>query len=168
MRSARFRLVARAMLAVALLWLVAGCARPVPAAGLRPLPLQNTFDPIVREMTALQPTLRWETFPRPEDLKVDKEGKLSTARNPTYELRIWRAEQNFPAELVYARSGLAEPVHTIETPLVPDTLYLWTIRALFDLDNQPRVTEWGVMTDIRGSRPVAIPDPGYYRFKTPK
>lgn len=153
------------MLAVALLALAGGCARPVPAAGLRPLPLQKTFDPIVREMTSLQPTLRWEAFPRPEDLKVDKAAKLAAARNPTYELRVWRAEQDFPAELVYARSGLAEPVHTIEAPLTPETLYLWTVRARFELDGQPR---WGVMTGMRPFRPVEIPDPGFYRFKTPK
>jgi hypothetical protein len=100
-------------------------------------------------------------------------------RNPTYELKIWRAEDYIPAEeeyvpawfvyafhaeLVYARSGLTEPVHTVETPFAPDTLYLWTIRARFELNGEPRVTEWGG----RRFPSAKIPPLGYYMFKTPR
>ncbi len=165
----------RGFLGLALLTLASGCARPYPAAGLRPLPLimiGGWAGPrITPETDSLQPTLRWETFPRPEDLKVDTAGRLGDAQNVTYELRIWRAEAEglhvaFPAELVYARTGLTEPGHTVETPLAPDTLYLWTIRAHFDRDGQPRVTEWGVLGAY--SRVTTIPPRSYYRFKTPK
>ncbi len=124
MISARDRIPA--LLWLALLSLAGGCATPAPAAGLRPLPLYMasgwTHDPGTREVDSRQPTLRWEAFPRPEDLKADREGRLGNVRSVTYELRIWRAEGGFPAELVYARTGLTEPVHTVETPLAPDTL----------------------------------------------
>jgi hypothetical protein len=133
------------------------------------LPLLRDTYSIISHVDSLQPTFRWETFPRPEDLKVDKAGRLAVARNPTYELRIWRAEGLFPAELVYARNGLTEPVHTVETPFVPDTLYLWTIRARFELNGEPRVMEWGVLTLTTADLETAvIPPPGYYMFKTPR
>lgn len=165
----------RGLLGLALLALASGCAHPYPAAGLRPLPLimiGGWAGPrITPEVDSLQPTLRWEAFPRAEDLQADTAGRLGNARSVTYELRIWRAEAEglyvaFPAELVYARTGLTEPVHTVETPFAPDTLYLWTVRAHFDLDSQPRVTEWGVLG--ANSRGTTIPPRRYYQLKTPK
>src|SRR5262245_20459936 len=133
-----------------LLWLalqpsVSGCAKPQPAVGLRPLPVRMmgwSRDARTQQADSLQPTLHWEAFPRPEDVKADTGGRLPDAHNVTYEIRIWNADSWYPVELVYARSALAEPVHTLETPLAPDTLYLWTIRARFELDGQQRVTEW--------------------------
>lgn len=176
--GARRSIAWRWLLGLALLCVASGCA-PFPAAGLRPLPLLTPGDSIISHVDSLQPTFRWEAFPRPEDLKVDKAGRLALARNPTYELRIWRAEDLFPAELVYARSGLTEPVHTVETPFAPDTLYLWTIRARFELNGEPRVMEWGVLTTDRVMDPLwgslnpayietaKVPPNGYYMFKTP-
>jgi hypothetical protein len=139
--------------------------------------LTHDDDSFIRDVDSLQPTFRWETFPRPEDLEADRAGRLAAARNQTYELRIWRCEDNFPSELVYARSGLTEPVHRVETPLAPDTLYLWTIRARFELNGEPRVTEWGVLyppyQEIIAMIPPQYTYPNshyisYYRFKTPK
>jgi hypothetical protein len=135
-----------------------------------------TGDRITRDVDSLQPTLRWEAFPRAEDLKADKTAKLADARDVTYEVRIWRAERDcslaicFPGELAYARSGMNEPVHTVEAPLAPDATYLWTMRARFELYGEPRATQWGVLTLFGrpdGREPV-IPPHGYYRFKTPK
>ena len=37
---------------------------------------------------SLQPTLRWETFPRPADFAADTTGVMSRVRNVTYDLRI--------------------------------------------------------------------------------
>jgi hypothetical protein len=180
--------------------LATGCAKPVPlpAEGLRPLPLLVDTDLGIRTRffgirttffgMSLQPRLQWEAFPRPEDLKADKEGSLGSARSVTYELRIWRAEREvpgvcqalswtnpcvFPTELVYARGGLVEPVHTVEAPLAPDTLYVWTVRARFDLNGRPRVTQWAVLTrsdrdpQLPTPRDMTIPSLGYYRLKTP-
>ncbi len=172
--------LARRYWIVGFLWLTlasigTGCARPLPAVGLRPLPLLMrgwTRDPLTRELDSVKPTLRWEAFPRPEDLEADTEGRLAGVRGATYELRIWRAEGDFPAELVYARAGLPEPVHTVETPLAPDTLYLWTVRARFELDGHSRVNQWGFL-GFWTFRSTMIPPPdmghfGYYRMKTPK
>jgi hypothetical protein len=181
-----------ALLWLALAVLATGCAKPHPSEGLRPLPLLmdrllwwRMADESTRrtgEAGPLQPRLQWEAFPRPEDLKADKERRLGSARSVTYELKIWRAagesrglceNRCVPAELAYARVGLAEPVHTVEAPLAPDTLYLWTVRARFDLNGQPRVTQWGVLTRsdrdpwLPAPRDTASPSLGYYRFRTP-
>lgn len=168
----------RGLLGLALLSLTSGCAHPLPAEGLRPLPLLMvggwTNDPITREVDSLKPTLRWEFFPRPEDFQADTEGRLGNVHSVTYELRIWRAEYDserdyVPAELVYTRTGLTEAVHTVETPFAPDTLYLWTIRAHFDLNGRPRVTKWGALTGRPlGDRAAEIPHRGYYRLRTPQ
>lgn len=155
----------------ALLFLAVACTHPLPAAGLRPLPLLMggwTRGLVARQVDSLQPTLRWEAFPRPEDLTADTDGRLANARRVTYELRIWRAEGEAPGELVYVRADLTEPVHTLDTPLVPDTLYLWTVRARFDLDGQPRVTLWAVLMRTRSdARRTLLPPSDYYQLRTP-
>lgn len=132
------------LLGLVLLFAAGGCG--FHAVGLHPLSIRTVGceETWCMGLTdSLQPTLRWEAFPRLGDLKADKAGRLATVRNPAYELRIWRAEGYFPAELVYTRTGLTEPVHTVETVLASDTLYLWTIRARFELSGESRVTEWG-------------------------
>ena len=48
-------------------------------------------------LALVEPTLRWQAFPRPEDLTADMEGRLAHARSVTYELRIRRAEGESPA-----------------------------------------------------------------------
>ncbi len=127
------------------------------------------------EVDSLQPTLSWEVFPRPIDLTVEKKGGFN---NVTYDLRIWRAEGSgrnrfleHPAEIVYERRGLREPSHTIEQPLKPSSMYFWSIRARFDLNGQPRVTQWG-LTKFQGLIGVVsilryVAHPFYYRLKTP-
>lgn len=160
--------------------LAAGCAHPYPAAGLRPLPLLMrggwSANPIVRVADSVRPTLRWEAFPRPEDLKADKAGLLGGARDTTYEVRVWLARDDVPGEvvpgeLVYARTGLVEPAHTLETPLAFDTLHLWTVRAHFALQGERRVSEWAVLLVGNwgwSGRETQLPPRGYYRFRTPK
>jgi len=157
----------------ALAWLtlalvVSGCAKAQPPGGLRPLPPLGDYWSWIPE--SLQPRLRWEAFPRPEDIEADKSGRLAGVRNVSYELRIWRADREssslcgacFPTEAVYVRGDLAGPDHTVESPLAPGTIYLWSARAHFELDGQPRVTQWG-----GAARGTAIPTLSYYRFTTP-
>lgn len=160
-QGAHVHLLPGALLVVLLL--LAGCALPIPVSGLRP------EYPEVRagfvEVDSLQPTLRWESFPRSQDHAEDKEGLLSRIRNVSYDLRIWRAENDYPVELIYARQALPEPVHKVEAPLEPSTNYFWTIRARFELDGHTRVTQWGVVAT--GRRLPLIPNPFYYRLKTP-
>lgn len=47
-----------------------------------------------------------------------------------------------PGKLVYSKQGLTTPEHQLETPLEPDSLYFWTVRAHFTLDGKRRATEW--------------------------
>ncbi len=72
---------------------------------------------------------------------------------------------------MYSRRGLPEPWHKLEEQLAPSTKYFWTIRARFELDGLPRVTQWGVMKGRADDPPVArlpvIPSPSHYRFSTP-
>lgn len=126
---------------------------------------------------SLQSTLRWEAFPRPADLEGDREGRLSRIRNVTYDLRIWKFKAGslpflwYPGELIYLRSALLVPTHRIELKLEPNTRYLWSVRARFELDGQQRVTEWGALLKYNGReydpRTAQIPALNYYRFWTP-
>jgi hypothetical protein len=156
---------------------LAACAAPLDVAGLRPLaPEPYSHAP---KLHSLQPELRWESFPRPTDLQADRGGWVSRVRDVTYDLRIWRGSRDphghqevYPAELVYSRTALAMPEHLVELPLAPDTQYLWSVRARFELDGQPRVTPWGVLLVPGQSggddpRSVSVPPRGYYRFATP-
>ena len=159
------------ILCLAGLGLVVGCAGrvSVPVSGLRP----HYPEPSLKfvEVDSLQPTLSWEAFPRPIDL--GENGVKGRISNVTYDLRIWRADEEsprgYPAEIVYARRGLREPWHTIEQPLMTSTLYFWSIRARFELDGQPRVTQWGVTKlSYPGVPPIRhVPHPDHYRFETP-
>lgn len=47
-----------------------------------------------------------------------------------------------PGTLVYSKSELPSPEHTLETPLQPDSHYYWSIRAHFRLDGKRRATAW--------------------------
>ena len=97
------------------------------------------------EVDSLQPELQWETFPRPEDRQSDDTGVLSRITDATYDLKIWKADENgFPVELVYTRKELPCPSHRIETPLPPSTKYLWSIRLRFKMDGHSRVSHWAL------------------------
>ena len=141
------------------------------------------------EIKELQPTLRWEVFPWPHDLKTSEAQKQIT--DVTYELKIFRATPaswfNGPVlvsgDQIYLRRGLSTPYHQLEQPLEPGANYFWTVRARFKLDSRYRVTEWaGLYPDLwdpwilrrpHSERPgvARIGNPGsswfYYRFKTP-
>jgi len=47
-------------------------------------------------------------------------------------------------ELVYSRDGLITTSHEIDTTLEPCSWYFWTVRASFQLNGNPRVTDWSV------------------------
>jgi hypothetical protein len=166
--------------------LVAGCASYPPISGLRP-EYPNARRNIV--VNSLTPTFRWEPFPGHYDPGME----LDRIRHVTYDLRIFRAESEefeftYPAEVVYERHGLTEPSHKIEMLLQPFTQYYWTIRARFELDGQPRVTQWGLAWkfgvnewgtdglsssiftshfDQIMSRVPRVPNPYYFDFETP-
>jgi hypothetical protein len=113
----------------------------------------------------LQPTFRWESFPRPFESKEigDKAPHFSDV---TYDIAIYSISKNkIPVSFgircalskgwdcpqqplytvgpqIYLRTGLTLPQHRMETPLQACERYAWTVRAHFRLDGHPRVTEW--------------------------
>ena len=160
-----------------LLLLVGACA-PGAVIGLRPeyppigeLYRDAGYDFV--KVDSLQPTFRWEAFPRKQDLAADKDGVLGRLTTVTYDLQIWRAgyTYQYPAERVYAKRGLTETSHRVEEPLAPATRYSWTVRARFLVNGEPRVTEWAMYEweDARLRRPYdeIYPSPRYFRFATP-
>ena len=113
----------------------------------------------------LQPTLRWEGFPREIDVALAPR-EMGRVRNVSYDLLIAREENLVPAEIVYSRGGLAAPVHRVDMPLSPDTRYFWTVRAEFELDGRRRVTGWSSTACCPGSG-LTAPSQYSFRFKTP-
>ena len=147
-----------------------GCTVPAEVTGLRPLyPEASTG---WAKVDSLRPTFRWEKFPRPQDLKSGGDELRKRLRNVTYDLRIWRGDSRRPLELVYERTGLAVPEHKLAMPLTAASEYFWTIRARFEIDENPRVLEWGARRRSIGvvgvgRRSPVVPSPFFYRFKTP-
>jgi hypothetical protein len=114
----------------------------------------------------LRPTFRWERFP---PLRHPLHPNVEAV---TYELRLWKVGKEFsgapqesgpwigtkhddykyswlygcrdtdPGELVYSRQGIAQPEHTLETTLQPDSRYFWSVRAHFTLAGRRRATQW--------------------------
>jgi hypothetical protein len=90
---------------------------------------------------SIQPRLVWRAFPSPTDIKMSWL-RLKNATHVTYDIRVWKDEDPYPAELVYERRGLLNASHTLEQPLEPDTKYHWSIRARYLSNGQTRVTRW--------------------------
>lgn len=120
------------------------------------------------KVDSLEPTLRWQAFPRQEDLLYGAQQEMDHIRHVRYDLIVARAEDGLPAGVVYSRTGLTTTEHTLETPLAPHAQYLWTVRARFMLDGRERVTEWGSQRlPFKEMHPCA-PSAFSYRFRTPE
>lgn len=152
-------------------YLLAGCAAPV--IGLQPRYPQVrqgffTSGMAFVEVDSWQPTLKWESFPPPPRPEADQEKQANRISRVTYDLRIWRAgKQDQPVGLIYERHGLPAPFHRVESPLEPAAKYLWTVRARFEIDDKPRVTDWG-RTGFGNLQALdTIPNRNFYRFATP-
>jgi hypothetical protein len=132
-----------------------------------------------------QPTLRWEAFPGTTQAMLGAriqpfvDVDTDEVSDITYDLRIWNTSHGAPADLVYEREGIVEPSHRVESPLMPRTRYVWSVRSRFKLAGRPRASEWSVsqipcpasygMNCARGlaRRLGTIPPLNYYRFETP-
>ena len=129
--------------------------------------------PIFTEIDSLQPTLRWESFPRPSDLHADRQGLIKAALDVSYELRIWRVEDNSAIRRVYERRELTSPKHRLDVRLDPNARYFWSVRAKFRAGEETRVIPWGFskVPSVPGLAfcitPGNIPHANYYRFQTP-
>jgi hypothetical protein len=183
----------RYVLIFAVLLFVTSCLKKAPVSGLRPEYPENYADGteiMFVEVDSLRPTLRWESFPRPQDLREDKEGMLYLIKNVTYDLKIWSAEGDYPYDIICSKQGLREPYYMLEEALEPCCKYFWTIRARFKIGGKLRVTEWGIsqrgyshwglLREINRHRDIGInwslaifrrspivPNLQLYRFKTP-
>lgn len=177
----------KCVLIFAVLLFATSCSMKGPVFGLKPEYPENRIDTdeiVFVKVDSLQPTLRWESFPRPQDSIEDEEGMLYLMRNVTYDLKIWSAEGGCPHAIIYSKQGLREPYYKLEESLEPCSKYFWTIRARFEIDSKVRVTEWGIskregshqiynLMDIGIKSPLAlgrrspiVPNPALYRFKT--
>ncbi len=136
------------------------------------------------EIDTRQPLFRWEAFPREWDRKADKTGMLSKVTDITYDLRIWKAQDGYPQEIAYEKTGfspvkttieeqvidtsqptggtkyktvtVAAAEYTLEQQLEPSTVYFWSIRARYKYDGRLRITKWAYS---RVPFPPSIPDP---------
>ena len=95
---------------------------------------------------SLQPTLRWEAFPRELDRDKLDPKVLAKIRDVTYDLNVREAERCERGRLVYARSGLTSPEHRLEEPLAAGHRYFWSFRARFFVDGQPMSTRWSLFS----------------------
>ncbi len=91
------------------------------------------------------PTFSWEDFPREWDVASGM--SRDDFRNVRYEFRIYPAQPTgmgyrAPASAKEEASGLSEPHYTLKENLDFCREYLWTVRAVFELNGVPRQTEW--------------------------
>lgn len=143
------------------------------------------------EVDSVQPTLKWERFPREYDL-IDVDGKSHEIDDVRYELRVFDSTKQdvifVPSQQVYYVRDIQRPYHKIENALHDCSRYFWTVRARFRLDGRLRVTEWAGTFDffitpwklrsevlswsdkldaVFGAGDVKSPEWFYYPFKTP-
>lgn len=118
-----------------------------------------------KTVTGVQPTLRWQSFPRESDLRVAP-AEMGRVKNVRYDLLIAREHELAPAGIVYRRDGLPSAEHRPATALAPNARYFWTVRARFELDGRERVTEWGTTHYMARDR-LTSPSSFSYRFRTP-
>ena len=170
-----------------------GCRVPPPVVGLRPIyppvrygysrfrfePSPDDLRTVFVKVDSLQPVMKWKPIPPELDGRTEKDGTRLLIEHLGYDLRIWRDDHGFPSGLAYAREGLPEPCHRLEQPLEPGTSYCWSVRARFEVNGQPRITQWSfsewpwtpsdasafLATNPRGLN--LIPPKNYFRFETP-
>jgi len=59
----------------------------------------------------LQPTLKWEAFPRYTDREDGPKGLADKISDVTYDLKVWKGTEGRPLQLIYERTG----AKTVET-----------------------------------------------------
>jgi hypothetical protein len=108
------------------------------------------------EVDSVQPTLKWEQFPRDHDL-TERDGKRHKIAEVSYDVRVFDtaipSRSGFvlvPAQQIYSARSIPEPHHKIENGLTACSDYFWTVRARFKLDGRVRVTEWAGAFEVAG------------------
>jgi hypothetical protein len=117
---------------------------------------------------SLRPTFRWSfdinalnNHEHKVNLDSATSSQLSNTIEPSasypsdlhYELRVFQAEEVSSLnkgkkkelraiKIVYEKNGIVEPSHTLEQDLAPCSNYLWTVRAIFEVNGITQATEW--------------------------
>jgi hypothetical protein len=126
------------------------------------------------EVDSMQPTLKWESFPRPRDKTAVNAEIIKNITHVVYGLKIWRRTEGYGRILVYERDMLTKPEHQVETTLMPGTDYLWSFRATYQYEGKPRDIPWAFYNYML-SVPCRscycdiekVPDENLFRFKIP-
>lgn len=108
----------------------------------------------------LTPLLAWEPVPREWD-RVVPSRRWDRAKDLRYDLRIWKALDGGPGDLVYERIGLAGTEHRIEIALDPATTYYWSVRLRYTLDGHTKAAPWSLSGRVAGELPFPK-DARYY------
>lgn len=112
---------------------------PEPVLERGPQNRQRLATPRVNSLT---PTLAWSAValaPRMSD-----SNPWATARDVRYDLRIWKAVEDAPGNMVYERPGLAGTRHEVEVALEPATTYFWSVRMRGTVDGRLRAVPWSL------------------------
>jgi hypothetical protein len=90
----------------------------------------------------VQPTLRWEHFPRDYDL-IGAGGQRHQITDVRYDFRVFEGiAGSYSGPQVYEVRDIPESYHRIQSGLKACSDYYWTVRARFKLDGRIRATEW--------------------------
>ncbi len=97
------------------------------------------------QLASRTPSFSWEAFPREWDVVPGM--SRDDFRNVRYEFRIYPAHlkgigYRVRASALEEASGLTEPHYTLQEKLDFCRQYMWTVRAVFELNGVPRQTEW--------------------------
>jgi len=90
---------------------------------------------------SLQPTLRWQSFPRDVD-RTAAPAVMERVSGVRYDVLVAEEIGLAPGPIVASASGIATNSYRLEMPLKPGRKYFWAVRARFELDGRQRVTEW--------------------------
>lgn len=116
---------------------------------------------------SLQPILKWSSFPDERQEKQFTQATGMTIKDVSYDLKIWQGD----GDIVYEKSRIAENFHSLESDLVPNTNYYWSIRACFGIDEKSICTRWASSTrpflPLSGGCNGATIEENFLRFRTP-
>jgi hypothetical protein len=127
------------------------------------------FDKALRYplVNSLQPTLSWEEIPSQEDIRRIEREIGQKPDSVYYEMRIWKEQDSKAGKLVYEKTNLSTPSHTVEVKLSPTTQYFWSVRSCFIIKGVKTCTPWAQSAMPNNRCPVDhITAQNYFRFMT--
>jgi hypothetical protein len=123
---------------------------PVPQFG----PAARTATPIpaLARADSLTPALAWTALPAQRSSFGGS--PWAAANDLRYDLRVWKAVDDAPADVVYERFGLSGTRHQVSFALEPATTYFWSVRVRGAVDGRPQAAAWSfsVSPQFRSTR----------------